>query len=153
MSKNIFDDVKNKYEAYSKSEVDALLAPNDAKGTSIRCGLTPLSSDLAPGDWRPVSSGVTKEVPAGAYLAIISCTIVPKANNNGIATAELYLDTARFGGYSRNTVPLQSGLHSTTASSILLFWNETGNHFFNIYVYPSVTCNVTYCNIDLIKIK
>ena len=131
-----------------------LFASNNVKGEITNVDFTAKTSSLPSGAWCSLAStDVSKQLSKGSYLALVSATIIPDAGASGIVTAELYLDGARFGSQSRNTVPLSGGLNSTASVVVPLSWNADSSHSFNVYAYGSTAYKVTYVHIYLIRLK
>ena len=115
---------------------------------------TEKTSTLPSGGWYSlgnVDESVTLE--KGSYIVIASATLSPDGNNNGVATIDLYVDGARQGQPTRNTIPLASSYTCTANSTSTLIFNSNGSHTFNIHCYGSINYKVSHCQITLIKVK
>lgn len=123
-------------------------------GTVITVDFTEKTSTLPSGGWYSLGNvNVSETLEKATYLAIVTATLTPDGNNNGIATIELYVDTGRIGQISRSTIPIASSLTSTANSSVTLTFNSAGSHSFNVYCYGSVNYKVSHCQVRLIKVK
>ena len=136
-------------DSYSCAYINTALETIGQKERRWSFALNPVSISLK--TWSAMASKInTSTIPAGKYLILFKASCF--GNGNGVATINPYLDDERLEVNTRSTIPIASGLMSTTQAIVYKEFDIDSTHPINIYVYSNVSLNPQDIYVEFIRI-
>lgn len=119
-------------------------------GVTYLYNLTESGRSISTGSWIALASSntITPVIPSGKYLIFFEGFL--SATGNGIATFDPYIDGSRTD--DRQSIPLGSGLITSTTCIVYKEFTTNATHTINLYAYTNASSTVSKTTIRFIRI-